>query len=321
LRENTGKVIKKVKGRYWVKSAGRTFICTISAKLRKVLVYPEADPSSRRPTVDRVEDIKKVDPVAVGDEVAWRDSGDGTGVITTVLPRRNKLSRKAAGCRPLEQVIVSNLDQMVAVVSAAQPPPKWGLVDRYLGDAELLEIPALISFTKMDLVDEAEFREEVEIYRDLGYALLFNSAITGVGLPELEAALKDKVSVFVGKSGVGKTSLLNAVQPDLGLAVKETSAKTGKGKHATSHLEMFELGFGGFVVDTPGMRELGLWQAGDTDIAWLFREMRPYVGQCKFGTSCAHSHEPGCAVKAAVEAGKISERRYRSFLRIRGKGV
>lgn len=317
MRENIGKVFRKATGRYWVKTAGNAVVCTISTKLRKVLVYPEADPSSRRPVVDAVEDIDAVDPVAVGDEVSFVDAGDGAGVITQVLPRRNKLSRKAAGFRPLEQVIATNIDQMVAVVSTAQPPPKWRLLDRYLADAELLEIPVLISFTKMDLVDEAEFREEVEIYRGLGYPLLFNSSVTGAGLADLKAALKDKVSVFVGKSGVGKTSLLNAIQPGLGLAIKEISGKTGKGKHATSRIEMFELASGGFIVDTPGMRELSLWQADDANMAWLFREMRPYVGKCKFGASCTHSHEPGCAIKAAVDAGEISVRRYDSFLRIR----
>jgi len=264
-----------------------------------------------------VKDIRTVDPVAVGDEVAYHEAADGTGVITEVLPRRNKLSRKAAGAKPLEQVIVANLDQMVAVVAAAQPPPKWRLLDRYLADAESLEIPALVCIAKMDLVDEDDFVKDVKVYRELGYSTVLTSAITGRGLDELKAALKDKVSVLLGKSGVGKTTLLNAVQPDLGLAVQELSDKTGKGKHVTSHLEMFELGFGGFIVDTPGMREFGLWQADEVDIAWLFREMRPYVGQCKFGASCTHSYEPGCAVKDAVAAGKVTERRYDSFLRLR----
>jgi ribosome biogenesis GTPase len=312
-----GKVFKKSIGRYWVKTDERTVVCSVSSKLRKRLLYPIADPSSIRPHVVAVKEIKTVDPVAVGDEVAYRDSADGTGVIIEVSPRRNKLSRKAAGAKPLEQVIVANLDQMVAVVAAAQPPPKWRLLDRYLADAEALEIPALVCITKMDLVDEDEFVKDVKVYRELGYSTVLTSAITGRGLDELKAALKDKVSVLLGKSGVGKTTLLNAVQPDLGLAVQELSDKTGKGKHTTSHLEMFELGFGGFIVDTPGMREFGLWRADEVDIAWLFREMRPYVGRCKFGASCTHSYEPACAVKEAVAAGKITERRYDSFLRLR----
>ncbi|UCE28319.1 MAG: ribosome small subunit-dependent GTPase A [Candidatus Coatesbacteria bacterium] len=312
----TGKVFKKTVGRYWVKSGGDAVICTASSKLRKVLVYPEADASSRRPTVDRVVDVQTVDPVAVGDEVTYKRSDDGTGVITEVLPRRNKLSRKAAGTQPLEQVIIANLDQMVAVVAAAQPPPKWKLLDRYLADAEFLEVPALICITKMDLVDEGEFAEDVNVYREVGYSAVLTSAVTGLGMDELKSALEDRVSVFLGKSGVGKTTLLNRIQPDLGLAVQEVSGKTGKGKHTTSHLEMFELGFGGSVADTPGIREFGLWQTEDIDITWLFREMRPYIGSCKFGASCTHSHEPGCAVKAAVEAGEITKRRYDNLLRL-----
>ena len=125
------------------------------------------------------------------------------------------------------------------------------------------------------------------------------------------------MSVFVGKSGVGKTILLNAIQPELGLVVREVSKKTGKGKPNTSNLEMFVLGFGGFVVDTPGIRESGLWQAGDVNIAWLFGEMRPYIGRCRFGAGCTHSHEPGCAVRGAVAEGVITDRRYDGYLRIK----
>jgi ribosome biogenesis GTPase len=124
------------------------------------------------------------------------------------------------------------------------------------------------------------------------------------------------VSVFVGKSGVGKTTLLNAIEPGLGLRVNEVSEATGKGKHTTSHYEMFELGFGGCVVDTPGMREFGLWSADTVDVAYLFREMRKYLGNCRFGGDCSHTHEPGCAIKEAVEAGEIDERRYESYVKM-----
>jgi ribosome biogenesis GTPase len=311
-----GKVFKKSIGQYWVKSGEDSVVCTISSKLRKHFLYPTADPSSIRPHVVEVKEIKMVDPVAIGDEVVYENSGDSTGMITEVLPRRNKLSRRAAGTQPLEQVIVANLDLMISVVAAAQPPPSWRLLDRYLADAEFLEIPALIAFTKMDLVNEAEFVGDLKAYQELGYPTVLTSAITGSGLDELKVRLKDKVSVFVGKSGVGKTTLLNAIQPELGLAVREISSKTGKGKHTTSHREMFELDFGGFIVDTPGMREFGLWQPDNVNVAWLFREMRPFIGQCKFGMDCTHSHEPGCAIKAAVSSGDISERRHSSYLRI-----
>jgi ribosome biogenesis GTPase len=168
----------------------------------------------------------------------------------------------------------------------------------------------------MDLVDENSFREDLRVYEEIGYPVVLTSAEGSTGLEEFKEAIKGKVSIFVGKSGVGKTSLLNAIQPGLGLRVREVSDVTGKGKHATSHLEMFELDFGGSVVDTPGMREFGLWKGEDFDMAYLFREMRPYIGQCKFGAGCSHTHEPGCAIKEAVEAGEISERRYESYVRM-----
>lgn len=323
--QRTGKVFKKVIGRYWVRTGDETVVCTISSKLRKVLIYPEADASSRRQSVDAVVDIQMVDPVAVGDEVMFIDSGDSTGMITRVQERRNKLSRRAvthgrekweADHKVLEQTIVTNVDQVVAVTSAARPKPSWRLMDRYLADAELMEIPIVICITKMDLVERDDFLRQVGVYDDIGYSLILTSAITGQGIEESKQVLKDRVSVLMGKSGVGKTTLLNTIQPDLGLAVQEVSAKIGEGKHTTSNLEMFPLDGGGFVIDTPGMREFAPWQSEDINIAWLFREMRPYIGQCRFGVDCTHSHEPGCAIKAAVDEGKITERRYDSYLRI-----
>jgi ribosome biogenesis GTPase len=311
-----GKVFKKAVGRYWVRTEDRTVVCSISNRLRKRLMYPTADPSSIRPHVVAVKEIRAVDPVAVGDEVEFRESGEGASVITKVLPRRSKLNRRAAGEQPLEQVIAANVDQMIAVVAAAQPKPKWRVLDRYLADAEHAGLPAVICLAKVDLVQGPDSPEGINVYRDIGYRVIRTSALTGQGLDEFRDALKDKASVFVGKSGVGKTTLLNALEPGLGLEVQEVSARTGKGRHTTSNLEMFELSFGGFLVDTPGMREFGLWKAEDTDTAALFREMRPFLGRCRFGSSCTHSHEPGCAIKEAVDAGLISPARYQSFLRM-----
>lgn len=319
-----GIVYKKSIGSYTVHTDEGVYNCSISSKLRKHIEYwfGASDPTSGRKHVKSVGEINAVDPIAIGDRVAFVDAGNGSGMITEVLPRQNSLSRLAPGGKDLpgrdyqEQVIVANVDQMVPVFAAAQPSPTWNMLDRYLATAESTNIPVLICLTKIDLMKGSDVMEEVAMYRRIGYRVLLTSTVTGEGIDELQAALKDQMSVFVGKSGVGKTSLLNAIQTDLGLRVKAVNVKVDRGRHTTTHLEMFPLERGGSVVDTPGMREFGLWQSEETDLAYLFREMRPYLGKCKFGADCAHVQEPGCAVLKAVEAGKISERRHKSYLRI-----
>lgn len=295
---------------------GRSVPCGLSSRLRKQLIYPLADPGSLHQRVVAVEDIRAVDPVAIGDVVRVLDAGDGTGVITAVQPRRSKLARRAAGPRPIEQVIVANVDQVVIICAAAQPAPSWNLVDRYLAAAEASDAPALLCLTKVDLGDRAALREEVATYRALGYPVHLTSAKTGEGVVELAHALRDRLSVLAGKSGAGKTSILNALQPGLGLRVNEVSGVTGKGRHTTTHLEAFSLDGGGSVVDTPGMREFGLWDVAPDEVAPLFREFRPYLGACRFGASCRHRSEPGCAIGQAVADGAISQRRYESFCRL-----
>ncbi len=311
-----GTVFKKGLGRYHVRADLGVVICSISSKLRKNLIYPEADPASIRASVVTVRDIRSVDPVAIGDRVAFASSPDGSGMIIRILPRRNKFSRRASGRKPIEQVIVANLDQVVMVFAAAQPPPNWGLLDRYLLDAEAAELPVLICITKLDLIEGSSIAEVLRIYERIGYPSIFTSALTGEGIEKLKDLLRGRISVLVGRSGVGKTTLLNAIQPDLGLRVRELSKKTGKGKHATSHLEMFDLEFGGTVIDTPGIREFQPWREEDQNLADLFPEMRQYIGLCRFGSSCSHTHEPGCAIKKAVEDELIAAHRYRSYLQL-----
>jgi ribosome biogenesis GTPase / thiamine phosphate phosphatase len=322
-QKNTGTVTRKATGRYAVETPGGEVVCEISPRLRKLLVYPIADPNSRPHIVDSVRDIEVVDPVAVGDQVRLVDLQDGSGLIVEVLPRRSKLSRLSAGKKPLEQVVVANLDQVAAVFSAAQPEPKWNLLDRYLVSAESLELPALILITKLDLLDDpAPLLEQVEVYRRAGYRVILTSAHTRQGLAELKPALQGRLTVLVGKSGVGKTSLLNALQPGLGLRVSQVNQTTGKGRHTTTNLAMFPLDGGGQVVDTPGMREFGLWERNlarggrQLDLALYFPEMRSLVGTCRFGLDCSHSHEPGCTVRQKVQSGFISAQRYESFLRL-----
>jgi ribosome biogenesis GTPase / thiamine phosphate phosphatase len=316
-----GIVFKKSTGTYMVQTEGQSIPCSISSRLRKVLIMPTADRSSvPHQKVQEVRDISSVDPVAIGDAVEFVDAGDGTGMITTVLPRRNKLTRRAPGTKPLEQIVVANVDQVIPVIAAAQPRPKWGMLDRYLAGAEACEIPALICITKLDaLKDKAadEVMEVVEDYRRIGYRVILTSAADGRGIEEFKTALTGNVSAFVGMSGVGKTTLLNAVQPGLGLRVGEINTTLDKGRHTTTGLEMFPLEFGGSVVDTPGMKTFGFWDVDQEDVALFFTEMNPFVGTCKYGLDCRHDTEPGCAIKRAVQTGDISARRYRSYLYIR----
>ncbi|MBI5930284.1 MAG: ribosome small subunit-dependent GTPase A [Chloroflexi bacterium] len=318
-----GTVFKKTIGSYTVHTDAEVMVCTISSKLRKHFIYlfGHSDPTSASKRVMAVDDIQAIDPIAIGDHVVLTNSDDGTGMIVEVLPRRNKLSRVAAdpkdrgSQKPMEQVIVANVDQIIPVFAAASPAPKWNMLDRYLATAEMAEIPSIVCITKMDLVDTPPV--EIEIYQQIGYPVYLTSTSEQQGLEAFRAALGGKISVFVGKSGVGKTSLLNAIEPGLGLRVNEVNQRTGKGKHTTTHQEMFPLQTGGGIVDTPGMREFGLWtSAMEDDLAYFFREMRPLIGKCQFGLGCSHTTEPGCAITEAVEQGTIAATRYHSYLKM-----
>jgi ribosome biogenesis GTPase len=333
--DTTGVVVRKTLGHYTVRADGRDIDCVLSSMIHKQLIFPTADPTSLRRTVQAVHEIQHVDPVAIGDHVRYSDATGGrgmtplaskhskaaSGVIVEVLPRKSKLSRPAPvpGQRVFEQVIVSNVDRVLPVFSVANPAPKWGLLDRYLVAAEAAGLPSLIVINKLDLAwKNPRFEAEIEVYRRIGYPVLPVSAATGEGVDELKTALQGKLSVLVGKSGVGKSSLLNAVQPGLGLRVRAVSnGELGKGRHTTTHLEMFALDFGGALVDTPGIREFGLWDIRAEELADLFPEMARYVGRCKFGLSCRHDREPGCTVRKAVVAGEISPYRYQSYMHLR----
>ncbi|MGE5123576.1 MAG: ribosome small subunit-dependent GTPase A [Acidobacteriaceae bacterium] len=316
-------------GNYFVHTDGEAKLCELSNRLRKRLIYPTADPGSLHPRVQKVIELEHMDPLAVGDVVRYILTDEGKGLIVEMLPRRNKLTRRSAvpkplthGAHPFEQIIVSNVDQVIPVMAAAQPDPKWNLLDRYLASAEAGSSQALICITKLDLLQgrEDQLRSTLEEYARIGYAHVLTSAVTGEGIDQLRQLLSGRTSVFVGKSGVGKTALLNKLQPGLGLKVNEVNRVTGKGRHTTTNLEMFPLDTGGAIVDTPGTREFGLWE-GQDDIALLFREMQPLVGQCRFRLDCQHDEEPGCAIRAAVLDGRISPRRYQSFLQLKQEQV
>ena len=315
-----GTVYKKSNGIYAVHVLGNILACELSNKLRKDLIYSTADPASKPKRVTAVREIQTVDPVAVGDQVRLIPPSSGNGLIVSVLPRRSKFSRPEAsgpGRHAREQIILSNLDQVVPVMALARPAPSWRLLDRYLVSAASLGLEALIVMTKSDLPCEDPSTDLVLAeYRAIGYRVILTSIQTGEGLDELREALRGKVSALIGKSGVGKSSLLNAVQHGLGLRVKTVSEQTGKGRHTTTHLEMFPLEVGGAVADTPGTREFGLWQLDGSDVAQFFPEVAAFARTCRFSPNCTHNREPGCAVRRAADAGRISRRRYESMLRL-----
>ena len=325
IPHDLGIVIKKNVGSYHVRNEAGVLPCAISSRMHKQLIYTSNNPNTRHHSVRDVKALDKVDSVAVGDLVRFIDAHNGTGLIVEVLQRRNWLSRRdpAPGTHAFEQVIVANVDYIIPIFATASPSPKWGLLDRYLASAESMGLSALVVITKLDLAHGPDGRLDDELqaaineYRRIGYPILLTSTVTGEGLDELRHTLKGCVSAFIGKSGVGKTALLNALEPGLGLRVSAVGeGKLGKGKHTTTAAEMISTAFGADIVDTPGMREFGLYHLDGDNLALLFPEMRRFVGQCKFGLGCRHDEEPGCAIRRAVMAGEISPRRYQSYLKI-----
>ncbi len=311
-----GSVLEKQRGEYRVFYNGREILCGIRSRLRKSLVYPLS--RQRRQSVDSINGIAQVDPVAVGDIVRFTlsDEEPDRGVIELVEPRKNQLSRRSPSPKPLESVICANIDTLFIVFALAKPVPKSGLIDRFMIAAEWEDIPAVLVMNKTDIAKEDELNRIFEIYQSVGCQILPTSAISGEGVDELKGMMINRTSVLVGPSGTGKSSLLNKIQPGLGLKVSEISKATGKGKHTTSHLKAFPLDDGGLVLDTPGIKQLALWNLEPEELITLYPEMEPLSGKCKFGLSCKHETEPGCAVKEAVEQGKVHPERYKSLLGI-----
>jgi len=269
------------------------------------------------------------------DEIQWLTIGDFVRIdpgegddwqITKVYPRKSLLYRCAASPNLFRlkeaQVIAANVDQMVAVFAITQPEIKWNLLDRYLVQAEACGLKALICFTKYDLVDSLptqsrqEFLTQMENYQHLGYDMIQTSSNSGTGMTDLMQRLNGKSSIFLGKSGVGKTSLLNVLFQGYQQRTKAVNSITGKGRHTTTSLNLLSLDANSSVIDTPGTREFGLWDIDADELAGYFPEMQPLIGKCKFRLDCLHDEEPGCAIRSAVVAGNISPFRYRSYLKL-----
>lgn len=295
-----GLIIRSQSGFYTVETEAGPFVCRLRGRLK------------RGP---RTGDV-----AAVGDWVEVTRLDSETGVIETVEPRQRMFVRLAPNPQGVyQQIILANPDQAVFVFSCDDPQPHLGMLDRFLVIAEKDSIPSLVVANKVDLVGLERARAIFDHYIGIGYPVIYTSVETKTGIAELHERLVGKISFLTGPSGVGKSSLLNAVQPGLGLAAREISQATNKGRHTTVVRELFPLIEGGYVADTPGLKALALFDIEPEELDGYFPELRDLVTGCSF-SDCTHTHEPGCAVLAALATGQIHPERYRSYFRMRFEG-
>ncbi|HQL38648.1 MAG TPA: ribosome small subunit-dependent GTPase A [Anaerolineaceae bacterium] len=292
-----GTVVRYQSGFYTVQIENRRVLCQLRGRLK------------RGPA--------RADLAAVGDTVEVQLLEDGSGRIDVIQPRHSELVRLAPTPRgDYRQVLVANLDQVVLVFSCTQPAPRLRMLDRFLVICEKQGLPALIAVNKVDLLDEARAAELFSMYPPLGYPVLLLSAKTGLGIDKLRQRLTGRMTGLAGPSGVGKSSLLNAIQPELGLHVREIGSYGNRGRHTTVVRELHALHSGGYVADLPGLRSLALWDTQPEELDGYFPELRELVSACRYN-DCTHQNEPGCAVRQAVENGTVHPDRYESYLRLR----
>ncbi|MBN2662883.1 MAG: ribosome small subunit-dependent GTPase A [Bacteroidales bacterium] len=301
MKENTHKgiVYKSTGSWYYIKSGNEKFKCKIRGKLR-------------------TKGFKSTNPIAVGDYVFFDIEEDNTGVITEIAERKNSIVRQATNLSRTTHIIASNVDQAVIIVSLNEPETPVEFIDRFLISCEVYNIPAKIIFNKIDIYEQKHIDlviELTETYENIGYECLSISVKENINIQAVKNLLKDKTSAIAGNSGVGKSSLINAISSELNLKTTEVSNKHKTGKHTTTFAEMFELKFGGFVIDTPGIKAFGTDFIEKELIAQNFPEMFELLSQCKYH-NCKHIDEPGCAVKEAFENGEIAYTRYKSYLNI-----
>lgn len=298
-----GVVVKSTGSWYQVKNQNGNYVqCRIKGKFR-------------------LEGIKHTNPIAVGDLVDYEietNNEQNTGVINKIHDRKNYIIRKSSNLSKQTHIIASNIDQALLVASMVQPQTSLGFIDRFIMTAEAYHIPTILIFNKADLyegplIDMLE--ETMSIYKNIGYQCFETSVINGKNTDRLKSILKDKTTLVAGHSGVGKSSLLNSISPGLNLKTGDISNFSQKGTHTTTFAEMFELSFGGNIIDTPGIKEFGIVDFNESEISHYFKEMRPFITQCRFN-NCKHLNEPGCAVKEAVEKGEIASERFESYINI-----
>ncbi len=300
----TGRVLRAESGRYTVQSGELTLPCQLRGRLKK-------------------EKLGRTRNLVVGDEVRFILTGavgarDSEGVIEEILPRRNMISRLASGKSRKEQILMANLDLIYLVMAIREPGFAGILLDRFLAACEHRRLETRICLNKCDLDYGHEAEQLLAPYRKAGYETHCLSALDGRGLDELKASMTNQVSFFLGPSGAGKSTILAAIQPGLELATQTVSRGSGMGRHTTTRTELHPLDFGGYVADSPGVREFGLWGVEDMKLAGYFPEFREYLGACRF-PDCSHSHEPDCAVLEALSQGLIDAGRHESYLRILGE--
>ncbi len=267
----------------------------------------------------RLDGMKLTNPVAVGDEVKIQMESDETGTIKEILPRENYVVRQSPRQKHHLHLLASNVDQAVLIMTIKEPNLKQGFIDRFLLMTEPYDIPVIIIFNKSDVYDSGDlavYEYLKNIYETIGYLVFLTSAIEHEGIEAIREILKNQTTLISGQSGVGKSSLINSIQPNLDLRTTELSESSGKGQHTTTFAEMFELDFGGSIIDTPGIKTLAFNNLEPMDVAHNFREFFVLSEDCRFGGSCLHRNEPKCAVKDAIENEAVSELRYSNYLTI-----
>lgn len=330
----TGVVLNGAHGIYDVHTDIGVLRCTLRGKLKKAFAQAQSTKSvsKARPRYDKLLTLPKTQRIeqrdttanslpvrlSVGDYVKLRQLDESTGMIEEILPRQSALFRKDTGStskKVIQQTMLANLDQVVLVFATAQPDPHFGMLDRYLAICESAEIRPIICLNKIDLPHEQRVDEAAALYERLGYTVIWTSTKTGEGIEILHSLLREHTTLFSGPSGVGKSSLVNAIEPGMAIKTGLISNATGKGRHTTTGSQLYPLSGGGWLADSAGIRALAAWNIALEDLAWCFIEFRPYLGEC-FYSDCQHIDEEGCAIRQAVEDGVINERRYISYVRI-----